>query len=92
MKVIEKLEKELVTPAAKAEDMTFSFKALPGGGNDVLMCSDLGMKFGDNRLFKNANMLINKGEKVFLLGPNGCGKTTLLKILLGMYKQTEGEY
>lgn len=92
MKVIEKLEKELVTPSAKADDMTFSFKALPGGGNDVLMCSDLGMKFGDNRLFKNANMLINKGEKVFLLGPNGCGKTTLLKILLGMHKQTEGEY
>ena len=35
-------------------------------------------------------MLITKGERVFLLGPNGCGKTTLLKILLGMYEPTEG--
>ena len=37
-------------------------------------------------------MLIKKGEKVFLLGPNGCGKTTLLKIITGEYEQTEGEY
>lgn len=35
---------------------------------------------------------IKKGEKVFLLGPNGCGKTTLIKILMGQLRQTLGEY
>lgn len=92
MKVIERLEKELVVPTAETEEMTFSFKACIGGGQDVLETSNLGMSFDDNRLFHDVDMLIKKGEKVFLLGPNGCGKTTLLKIIMGEYEQTEGEY
>jgi ATP-binding cassette subfamily F protein 3 len=92
MKVIEKLEKNLVAPTVETEDMYFSFKACAGGGQDVLQTESLGMSFDGNRLFSNVDMLIKKGEKVFLLGPNGCGKTTLLKIIMGEYEQTEGEY
>ena len=92
LKVIEKLEKDLVKPAAKQEEMSFSFKACSGGGQDVISTKALSMSFGENRLFKDVDMLIKKGEKVFLLGPNGCGKTTLLKILLGKYEPTGGEY
>lgn len=91
-KIIDRLEKSLVTPDAEREDMYFSFRACAGGGQDVLETCNLGMSFGENTLFRNADMLIKKGEKVFLLGPNGCGKTTLLKILMGDYEQTEGEY
>ena len=92
LKVIEKLEKDLVKPQNDDEEIRFSFKAIQGGGNDVVMTEGLGMRFGDKRLFSNADMLITKGEKVFLLGPNGCGKTTFLKIIMGMYEPTEGEY
>lgn len=92
IKVIERLENSLVTPTAEAEDMYFSFKACAGGGQDVLETQSLGMAFGENKLFSNVDMLIKKGEKVFLLGPNGCGKTTLLKIIMGEYEHTEGEY
>ncbi|MDY3971184.1 MAG: ABC-F family ATP-binding cassette domain-containing protein [Clostridia bacterium] len=92
IKVIERLENSLVAPTAETEDMYFSFKACAGGGQDVLETQSLGMAFGENKLFSNVDMLIKKGEKVFLLGPNGCGKTTLLKIIMGEYEHTEGEY
>lgn len=91
-KVIDKLEKTLVASDAEREDMRFTFKACAGGGQDVLQTEGLGMAFGENRLFSDLDMLIKKGEKVFLLGPNGCGKTTLLKIIMGEYEQSEGEY
>ena len=38
------------------------------------------------------NLDIKRGEKVFLIGPNGCGKTSLLKVLLHIYKQTFGDF
>lgn len=91
-KMIERLERDLVVPDKDAEEMYFKFKACAGGGQDVLQTESLGMAFGENRLFGGVDMLIKKGEKVFILGPNGCGKTTLLKIIMGEHEQTEGAY
>lgn len=91
-KVIDKLEKDLIKPVGEMENISFSFKALSGGGQDVIEAQGLAMQFEGNKLFENVNFLINKGERVFLLGPNGCGKTTLLKILVGIYNQTDGFY
>lgn len=91
-KAIERLEKNLVEPEKDPSSMRFKFKACPGGANNVLVTEDLGMSFGGNKLFENVNIHIKKGEKVFLLGPNGCGKTTLIKILMEQYSQTQGKY
>ena len=91
-KVVDKLEKTLVKPVYDTEDISFSFKSSPGGGNDVLITENLGMSFDGKNIFKNCNIHITKGEKVFLLGPNGCGKTTLIKNIIGRYEPTEGEY
>ena len=90
-KVVDKLEKTLVKPVYDTEDIRFSFKSSPGGGNDVLITENLGMSFDGKNIFKNCNIHIKKGEKVFLLGPNGCGKTTLIKNIIGKYEPTEGE-
>lgn len=92
MKVIEKLESGLVKPAGETEEMNFSFRSCGGGGQDVVMCDGLGMSFDGKNIFKNVDLFIKKGERVFLLGPNGCGKTTFLKILMGIYTQTEGKF
>lgn len=91
-KVIDKLESTLVKPVETLDDMTFKFKACEGGGQDVVTAQGLSMKFGEKTIFKNAQLHIKKGEKVFILGPNGCGKTTLLKILMGIYAPSSGEY
>lgn len=92
LKVIERLEKELVEPEELENNMFYSFKSCGGGGNDVLITESLSKSFDGNTLFSNADMHINKGEKVFLLGPNGCGKTTFLKIIMGIYECDSGSY
>ena len=92
LKVIEKLENLLVKPPEQLDEMAFSFKACQGGGQDVVIGENLGMSFDGKRIFTNADLFVKKGEKVFLLGPNGCGKTTLLKILLGKYTPSQGNY
>ncbi len=91
-KMIERLEKTLVEPEKAPKSMRFHFKACAGGANNVLVTENLGMRFGENELFRGVDIRIKKGEKVFLLGPNGCGKTTLLKILMGQLEQASGEY
>ncbi len=91
-KVIERLQRNLVVPEKGPASMRFKFKACPGGANNVLVTENLGMSFEGNKLFENVNTHIKKGEKVFLLGPNGCGKTTLIRILMEQYQQTAGKY
>ena len=90
-KVIDKLESTLIVPESEQADIRFSFKALAGGGQDVLTTENLGMSFGEKRIFRNCSAHIVKGERVFLLGPNGCGKTTFIKDIIGQYEPTEGE-
>lgn len=90
MKVIDKLEKNIVKPQSAHEDISFSFKALAGGGQDVLITEGLGMSFGDKQIFRNCDLHMVKGEKVFLVGANGCGKTTFIKNVLGTYEPAAG--
>ncbi|MBL7930283.1 MAG: ABC transporter ATP-binding protein, partial [Bacteroidia bacterium] len=47
--------------------------------------------FGKLRVLNNVNLSCNKGECIALIGPNGCGKTTLIKSILGMVIPTSGE-
>ncbi len=91
-KVIDKLKEELVKPEETLSETSFSFKAVPGGGDIALIADNLSKSFDNKTLFKNCDMLVKRGEKVFLLGPNGCGKTTFLKILMGLYEADNGSY
>lgn len=91
-KSIDRLQATLEKPDDDPDTIKFQFKASQRGGNDVLEAEELALSFGDHRLFKNVNLDIKRGEKVFLIGPNGCGKTSLLKVLLHIYKQTFGDF
>jgi ATP-binding cassette subfamily F protein 3 len=91
-KQADRLKATLVEPERDSVSIHFHFEAKEVGGNDVLAAKKLAKSFDGKLVFRNVDMLIKKGEKVFLLGDNGCGKTTLLNILAGRIRPTEGSY
>lgn len=91
-KQADRLKATLVEPERDSASIHFHFEAKEVGGNDVLAAKKLAKSFDGKFVFRNVDMLIKKGEKVFLLGDNGCGKTTLLNILAGRMRPTEGSY
>ena len=80
-KKLEKME-VMDRPVQSFDTMKLHFRTLFTSGNDVASGEDLSMSFGERQLFKNVNFDIKKDERVCLIGPNGIGKTTLLKMLL----------
>ena len=80
-KQIDRMLKDLELPASEKEKMCLSFKAKDSTGKDVLKAKNLSCKFSDKVLYENVNLDIKKGERIFIIGKNGCGKTTLLKAL-----------
>jgi len=60
------------------------------GDRTVLQVSNLAKSFGDNLIFEKVSFTVNRGERVGLVGPNGCGKTTLLRIILGEIQPDSG--
>lgn len=89
-KAIDRIEATLEPPAKEQEEIHFHFRAAITSGNDVLLAKDLAKSFDNRALFRHVNLDIKRQEKVFLLGDNGCGKTTLFRILLGRLSPDEG--
>lgn len=79
-KMLDKIE-VIDKPITEQETMHFKLEPAKESGNDVLSVEGLSKAFGDNRLFDNVSFEIKKGEKVALIGNNGTGKTTILKII-----------
>ena len=91
-KEADRIKAQLVAPESELETMSMRFEPKFESGNDVLMCRGLAKSFGEKHLFSNVNIHIRKGERVFILGANGCGKTTLFRILNGKMPQDSGEF
>ena len=60
-------------------------------GKDVLACKDLSKSYGEKNVFHDVSFEIYKGDRIGLIGPNGVGKTTLFKILLGSIHPDSGD-
>ena len=88
----DRLKETLERPEDLPEAIKFSFRAKEGGANDVLIAKALSKSFDGVTVFQNAELDIKRNTTTFILGENGCGKTTLLKILMGQYQPDSGEY
>lgn len=91
-KQADRLKETLEKPEDLPEAIKFTFRAKEGGANDVLIAKGLSKSFDGTAVFTNTELDIKKNTTTFILGENGCGKTTLLKILTGEYQADSGEY
>lgn len=90
--MLERKKAELVVPEPTIAKMRVKFTPECETGNDVLTVSGLSKSFGSKRLFEGGDMQVYKGERVFILGANGCGKTTLLRILMRRMSADGGSF
>lgn len=88
--LIKKLEKTEIIQVEEdtVAKMKIAFPLSVHPGKWVLEMEDMGKSYGDNLLFKGVNLTVGRGEKIALLGPNGVGKSTLLKRIM---KTLDGE-
>lgn len=90
-KMLDKVDR-LEKPQELRKKARFNFVLRHHSGNDVLKVQGLGKYFGDRKLFEGVNFDLYRGEKVALIGPNGVGKSTLFKIIMGDESQDQGDY
>ena len=88
-KMLDKIEL-LEKPSAPAADMHIHLTPRITSGNDVLTVTELSKSYPGQPLFRNQSFEIHRGERVAIIGNNGTGKTTILKIINGLVKPDGG--
>ena len=89
-KQLEKIER-VEAPQTYSENMRLSLDISKESGKDVLTVHNLSKSFDQKKLFWDINFEIKRGERVAIIGDNGTGKTTLLKIINGLLEPDTGE-
>ncbi len=90
VKMLDKIE-VLEKPTQVRADMHLKLEPKYTSGNDVLQVENLSKSFGSLTLFENLNFELKKGEHVAVIGDNGTGKTTILKIINELVAPDTGE-
>ena len=89
-KQIERLEEDLIKPQTLPKKLRFRFHCSEPITEEILTAKNLSISFEGKRLFENVSLDVRKKEHVFIMGANGCGKTTLFKMLIKEYAGDSG--
>ena len=89
-KLLDRLER-VEKPESLEKTIKLRFTPDVRGGNDILKCQDLGKRYGDKQIFEDVNLEVYRQDVVGIIGPNGVGKTTLFRMILGSELPTSGE-
>jgi ATP-binding cassette subfamily F protein 3 len=81
---------ELVERPIELDSMRISLPSGPRVGDSVLVAEGISKKLGDRQLFSNLDLFIAPGDRIGIIGPNGTGKTTLVRTLLGELESDTG--
>ncbi|MCI3922649.1 ABC-F family ATP-binding cassette domain-containing protein [Paenibacillus sp. TRM 82003] len=92
-KMLERMDR-LDRPSGSLKKASFSFEVDRPSGKEVLEVRNLSMSYdgGETRLFRNVGFDLRRGDSVALIGPNGIGKSTLLKAIVGQMSPVDGTY
>lgn len=85
------LEKNKIDKPLEEMSVRFQFEGNKKHGKRLIEAKDLSKSFQSVSLFKSSYFYINHGERIGLVGPNGCGKTTFLRMLIGVEPITNGD-
>ena len=89
-KLLAKIER-VAKPESAPKPIKMRFTASLPSGNDVLTVKGLGMSFGTKELFSDVAFALKKNDRMMVIGPNGCGKSTLIKLILDKLTPVAGK-
>lgn len=92
---VKKLEKiEIIEIPTEEKSLRFEWQNTPRGGEQVLIVENLAKTWhgdeGENKVFANANAFVKRGDRIAVIGCNGAGKSTFMKIIVGAVEATSG--
>lgn len=90
VKQLEKMDR-LEPPQNTPKGVRFHFPSAQRSGRVVLELQGVGQRYGELQVFRDLNLIIERGDRIALVGVNGAGKSTLSRILAGVEDQSEGE-
>jgi ATPase subunit of ABC transporter with duplicated ATPase domains len=90
LKQIVKIEVEELESTSRRTPL-FQFHPQRPSGRDVLEITSVSKAYGENRVLRGVSLLVRRGERVAIIGPNGLGKSTLLKIATGRLEADSGD-
>lgn len=88
IKLIKKME--IVETTQRQKSISFSFPPVSRSGQEVISIQGLSKGFGEKTLYQDIDLNVMRGERIAIIGPNGCGKTTLLRMIAGEFSTDQG--